>query len=86
MIQARIHQGQVELQEPIPPAWEGQLVKLVPLTPEDPVRDVEQQLTALHKLGPMEFEPGEREAAAAALEHLDVLSKQQLERLPSRHQ
>lgn len=30
MIRARINQGRVEVQEPIPTAWEGHLVKLVP--------------------------------------------------------
>jgi hypothetical protein len=30
MLHARIHQGRVETQDPIPAAWEGQGVKILP--------------------------------------------------------
>jgi hypothetical protein len=36
-------------------------VKTVPLTPDDPIPDLEERLAALDALGPMEFEPGEWE-------------------------
>ena len=75
MIRARIEQGGVEVQDPIPEEWEGQLVKLVPLTPDDPLPHLEEWLAALHALGPMEFEPGEREQIAGALQELDRVSK-----------
>ena len=75
MIRARIGQGRVEVQDPIPEAWEGQLVKLVPLTPDDPLPHLEEWLAALHALGPMEFEPREREQIAGALQELDRVSK-----------
>jgi hypothetical protein len=39
-------------------------VKIVPMTPDDPQPDLEERLAALQALGPMEFEPGERELAA----------------------
>jgi hypothetical protein len=75
MIQARIHLGRVEVQEPIPEDWEGQMVKILPMTPDDPLPGLEEWLAALHALGPMEFDPAERERIAAALAELDRVSK-----------
>ncbi len=75
MIRARIYQGCVEVQEPIPEEWEGQLVKILPMTPDDPLPDLEERLAALQAMGPMEFEPGERELITGALVELDRLSK-----------
>lgn len=83
MVLARISQGQVEVQDPIPTAWEGRIVKLVPLTPDDPLSDLDERLAALHKMGPMEFEPGEREAITEALKHMNRLSKDAINQLPS---
>jgi hypothetical protein len=79
MIEARIHQGRVEVQDPIPEEWEGQLVKIVPMTPDDPLPALEDRLAALHALGPMEFEPAERELIAAALAELDRISKEAMQ-------
>lgn len=70
MIQAQIRQGRVEIQDAIPASWEGQTVHIVPLTPDDPLPDVAERLAALHRLGPAEFEPGEREQMEAAIERL----------------
>ena len=39
MIRARVHKGRVEIQDPIPEEWEGQSVKILPLTPDDPLPD-----------------------------------------------
>jgi len=75
MIQARVHQGRVEVQEAIPQDWEGQFVKIVPMTPDDPQPDLEKRLAALHALGPMEWEPGEQELIARSLAELDRLSR-----------
>ena len=75
MIQARIERGRVELEEPIPAEWEGQLVKIAPLTPEDPAPDLDQRLAKLHALGAMEYEPGERETISAALAELNNASQ-----------
>jgi hypothetical protein len=75
MLQARIHQGRVELQDPIPKEWEGQLVKIVPLTPDDPLPELEERLAVLEALGPMEFEAGERELVGQILGELDRLSR-----------
>jgi hypothetical protein len=75
MIQARIHEGRVEIQDPIPEEWEGQLVKILPLTPDDPLPDLEERLAALQALGPMEFEPAERELAARLLAEMDRVSR-----------
>jgi hypothetical protein len=74
MIQARIHQGRIEVQEPIPQEWEGQLVKILPLTPDDPLPDLDERLAALEALGSMEFEPGERETIGQTLAEMDRLS------------
>ena len=75
MIRGRVHQGRVELQDPIPEEWEGQSVKIVPMTPDDPLPDLEERLAALEALGPMEFEPGERELTARLLAEQDRISR-----------
>ena len=75
MIQASIHQGRVEVREPIPAEWEGQSVKITIMTPDDPLPDLEERLAALHALGPMEFDPGERETIARALGDLNAAGK-----------
>jgi hypothetical protein len=85
MIQAQIHQGRVEVREPIPAEWEGQMVKITPLSPEDPLPDLEQRLAALHAMGPMEFEPDDRNSIAVALSELDAASKAAMDALASRH-
>ena len=81
MIRARVHQGRVEIQDPIPEEWEGQLVKILPLTPDDPQPDLEERLAALQDLGPAEFEPGERELAAGLLAEQDRLRRAAMQRL-----
>jgi hypothetical protein len=81
MIQARINQGRIEADEPIPAEWEGLRVKIVPLTPDDPFPDLDSRLAALHALGPMEFELGERERIADSLDELDRRSKAALQAL-----
>jgi hypothetical protein len=75
MIRARIQQGCVKVQDPIPEEWEGQLVKILPMTPDDPLPTLEEQLAALHAMGPMEFESGERELIASTIAELDRISK-----------
>lgn len=74
MIRARVSQGRVEIQDPIPEEWEGQFVKILPLTPDDLQPDLEVRLAALQAPGPMQFEPGERELATRLLEEQDRLS------------
>ena len=75
MVQARIRQGRVEVQEPIPAEWEGQLVKIATMTPDDPLPDLEERLTALHALGPMEWHAGVVDAIASAMAELNTASK-----------
>src|SRR5437867_10809829 len=75
MVQARIQHGRVELREPIPDEWEGQLVKITPMTPDDQLPDLEERLAALHALGPMEFEPGEADSITNALAELNDAGK-----------
>jgi hypothetical protein len=75
MIKGRIHQGCIEVQDPIPEEWEGQMVKILPMTPDDPLPALEERLAALHAMGPMEFEPAERELMAGALAELDRISR-----------
>jgi hypothetical protein len=81
MIQARIHHGRVEVDGPIPKAWEGQRVKILPLTPEDAQPDLEERLAALAALGPMEFEPGERERIDQELAEMDRLGRDAMRKL-----
>jgi hypothetical protein len=75
MIHARIHQGRVEVQDPIPAEWEGQMVKILPTTPDDPMPGLEEWLTELHAMGPMEFDPGEHELMVNTWAELDAVSK-----------
>jgi hypothetical protein len=51
------------------------MVKLIPLTPEDPLPDLDQRIAALHAMGPMEFELGERQKIMAALNEMNRLSQ-----------
>lgn len=81
MIHARIHHGVLEVQDPIPKSWEGQLVKIVPLTPDDDIPDLEEKLAAFHALGPAEYEPGEREEIARSLEEMHKLSLAKMKKL-----
>ena len=81
MVQARIHHVRIEVQDPIPEEWEGQIVKVLPLNPDDPLPDLEACLASLAALGPMEFEPREREAAAKALKEMDRLSRDAMHKL-----
>lgn len=81
MIQARIHHGRVEVEDPIPAEWEGQRVKIVPLTPDDVMPDLEERLAALAALGPMELEASEREAMTRDLEQMNRLSREAMQNL-----
>jgi len=75
MIRARVREGRVVTQDPIPEEWEGQSVKIVPMTPDNPLPDLEERLVALAALGPTEFDPGEREGAARLLADQDRASR-----------
>jgi hypothetical protein len=81
MLHARIHQGRVEVQDPIPTEWEGQAVKIVPLTPDDPLSDLEESLAALDALGPMEFAADERDVVEQAQAELDRLSRAAMQKI-----
>jgi hypothetical protein len=83
MLQARIHQGHVEVQDPIPKEWEGMMVHIVPFAPDDPQPRLEESLAVLEKLGPTEFEPGERELIGEALGEMDRLSREALRKIAS---
>jgi len=83
-LHALIRHGRVESQDPIPREWEGQHVKIVPLTPDDPIPDLEGRLAVLQALGPTEYEPGERDVAAQAMRELDRLSRDAMHNLVSR--
>jgi hypothetical protein len=85
MLRARIHHGRVEVQDPIPKDWEGQPVKILPLTPEDPLPDLEDRLAALAALGAMEFEPGERELVGQVLGQMDRLSRDAMQKIAGNH-
>jgi hypothetical protein len=80
MIQARIHHGQVEISDSIPDSWEGQWVRIEPLTPDDPSPGIEDHLSRLHAMGPMEIEPDERAAISNSLAELDRISRLAMDR------
>jgi hypothetical protein len=50
-------------------------VLIIPSTPDNPILDLESWLAKLHAMGPMEFDPGERELMAATLAELASISK-----------
>lgn len=82
MVRARIKNGQVEAEDPIPAEWEGRTVKITALTPDDePEVDLEDWLAKLHAMGPMEFDPGEREMIQRALAEMDQISKAAMKKL-----
>lgn len=84
MVQARINQGRIQVDDPIPEAWEGRLVKIVPLTPDDPLVDLDGRLAALAELGPVEFDCGERESITQILANLDQVSRDAMQRAASK--
>jgi hypothetical protein len=75
MLTAHIHHGSVVTDEAVPTEWEGLPVKVLPLSPDDPVGDLEERLAILEKLGPMEWELGEREMVATARAEMNQLSR-----------
>ena len=81
MIIARIKKGRVQVQDPIPKEWEGHMVKIMPLTPDDPLPDPEEWLATMKALGPMEYEPGEKEMIEKGLAELDRISKEQMKKV-----
>jgi hypothetical protein len=81
MILARIHNGRVEAQDPIPEDWEGHMVKIMPLTPDDPLPDVEEWIAAMDAQGPTEYEPGEEEMIEKELAELDRISKEAMKKM-----
>jgi hypothetical protein len=81
MIQGHIHHGRVEVSAGIPPEWEGHPVQIIPLTPDDPIPDLEERLKALDAMGPMEWEPGEKELVSKALQELDALGLDEMKRI-----
>lgn len=81
MLEARIRHGRIEPQNPVPEDWEGQLVKVTPFTPADPLPDLEERLAALQALGPAEFEPEERERMEEMFDQLNRLSVEAMQQL-----
>ncbi|MFO0965340.1 MAG: hypothetical protein U0793_07100 [Gemmataceae bacterium] len=65
----------------IHPAAQGQNGPMRPLTPDDPIPDLEECLAALKALGPTEYEPGEREEIERQLKEMDRLSLEAMNRL-----
>jgi hypothetical protein len=81
MLDAHIEHGRVVTEGPIPKDWEGRQVKIVLLTPDDPTPDLEQRLTDLRALGPVEWKPGEREVVGRALAEMDRLGRDAMQTL-----
>jgi hypothetical protein len=81
VVHAIIHNGRVEPQESLPSSWEGQAVKIEPLTPDDPVPDLERWLAELHAMGPMERDHAERAQITDELREWDEVSESAMRRL-----
>ena len=84
MIVGRVEHGQIQLAAALPAEWEGHTVKIEPCTPDDALPDLEGRLAALHALGPMEFEQGEREKNEQAIAAMNALSRGQMQHLADR--
>jgi hypothetical protein len=78
MILARVQNGSLNPQEPIPAEWEGQSVKVIPLTPDDPMPDWQDALARLEALGPVELDPDERAEMEKVLAELDRLGREEM--------
>jgi hypothetical protein len=81
MVFGRIQHGQIELSTPIPASWEGQTVQVEPCAVEEALPDLAQRLAALHALGPVEYDPGEREQIEQRLQAANELSREHMRRL-----
>jgi hypothetical protein len=51
------------------------------MTPDDPIPDLEERLAALEALGPVEYDPGEREAIEEVLAEQDRISRAAMQKL-----
>jgi redox-regulated HSP33 family molecular chaperone len=80
MLTAKIRDGRIETDEPIPDLWEGLTVQILPLAPDEIAEDFEQRLKALHELGAAEFEDGEVEQISTALTEMDRQSRDEVAR------
>ena len=78
MLTAKIHEGRIEPEQPIPDIWEGLTVQVLPLLPDELADDLEQRLTALHNLGAVEFDDGEEQQITEALSEMDRRSHKEV--------
>ena len=81
MIIGRVADGQIQLSSALPEEWEGQAVQIEPYAATAPLPDLAQRLTSLHALGPMEYEPAEREQFEQALAVMNELSRHQIQQI-----
>jgi hypothetical protein len=81
MIVGRVEHGRIQLTSALPQEWEGQTVKIEPCAPDDAIENLAERLTALHALGPMEFEPGEKSRMEQELAAMNALSRAQMQQL-----
>ncbi len=81
MLTAKIHEGRIEPEQPIPDVWEGLTVQVLPLPPEELADDLEQRLAAFHALGATEFADGEARRITEALSEMDRRSRDEIARL-----
>jgi hypothetical protein len=56
------------------------------MTPDDPIPHLEERLAALHALGPVEYDPGEREAIEQLLAEQDRISRAAMQKLDKQFQ
>lgn len=80
MLTAKIRDGRIEADEPIPEIWEGLAVQILPLVSEEIVDELEQRLKALHDLGATEFADDEEEQITQALSEMDRQSREEVAR------
>ena len=90
MIRAVYRNGKIEPLGGVPAEWEENEELTIEMAerflgPDEPVSDIEQRLADLHALGPMEFEPGEREEMERIWKEMDELGLQETKRMLDRH-
>ena len=83
MIRGVYRDGLIYPAEPVPSDWaEGESVRVEPehREPSDDLASIDRWDALWRRIGPMHYEPGERERVQATLDEADALAKEQVRR------
>jgi hypothetical protein len=86
MIRAVYRDGLIQPLGGVPADWqEGDELTILQkdefLGADDPIPDIDTRLAELHELGPMEFEPGEREEMERIWKEMDEFGRLETKRM-----